>query len=282
MRLKYLLLLLSFFVITGQAAEIPYHCDKDSIEINRILSELASQKSLNRGKRISLAAQSLVGKGLDNSLFTDSLLTLSLNLDSLTDMSLVNTAIALAIASEDVAPERSVGKTLSNVACRKGENSGFPSLFYHTSDWIGDNIYRGNFIELTDRYDGARSKTISLDYLTANSENIPAMKNPDTYDRIRMHEMGFRTHKVPFLPKQAISGKEISSDLRDGDIIVLVSDKNRSDFFTFGIVAIEADGPHLIHVDIREGKVIKEAEPLKRYFNLMTKYFNGFRWIRVN
>lgn len=277
--------LLSPVGIRAQAS-LPMHCDSDTTEIRTIITEIqqkaADEGGLSRGQRIAAAARALIGRGADNSLTTDSAATLSVNVDTFDPMSFVNSCIALAEASETPGGAwRVYADRLRNVACRKGENQGFASLFHHTSDWIGDNIYRGNLVELTDRYEGARSKNWSLDYMTVNRDRFPAMADPELYDRIRMHEMGFRTHKVPYLPKQYVSKKEVIDDLRDGDIIILISDKDRSDYFTFGIVVFEPDGPHLVHFSEEEGRVVLEPEPLKRYFNLMTKHFSGFRLVRV-
>ncbi|MDE6272494.1 MAG: DUF1460 domain-containing protein [Muribaculaceae bacterium] len=260
---------------------IPFHCEKDSSEIRELIRTLASEKEASFNKRVAEAAKSLVGKGADDGLTSDSLYKLRVNVDTFTPMSFVNSCLALGKASlTPGAAWRSYAEAIRNYSCRKGEDDGFSSLFYHTSDWIGDNVYRGNFTEMTDRVEGTRNKTWSLDYLTFNNEDIPALSNPETLDKVRMTEMGFRTHKIPYLPKQSITNKEIASDLRDGDIIILISDKERSDFHTFGVVSIEADGPHLIHFDRKQGIVVKEPEPLKRYFNLMAKHFSGFRWIR--
>ncbi len=260
---------------------VPFHCEKDSVEIRELISSLSSDPDLTFGQRIASAAKNLTGKGRDDGMTTDSLYSLRVNVDTFTPMSFVNSCLALAKASlSPGAGWRSYSEALRNYSCRKGEDEGFPSLFYHTSDWIGDNIYRGNFSEMTERVDGTRSKTWSLDYLASNSSLFPVLSNPETLDRVRMTEMGFRTHKIPYLPKQSIGNKDIVSDLRDGDIVVLISDKDRSDFYTFGIVALEDDGPHLIHFDSKQGEVVVEPEPLKRYFNLVTKYFSGYRWIR--
>ena len=267
----------------GMAQDLPFHCEKDSAEVRSIIETLSAEPNLKFNQKIAKAARLLVDKPVDDGLYTDSLYSLSINVDSFTPMSFVNSCLALAKASETPgAAWRTYSEQLRNYACRKGESDGFPSLFYHTSDWIGDNIYRGNFTEMTDRVDGTRDKTWSLDYLSVNREQIPVLSNPDTYDRVKMTEMGFRTHKIPYLPKQAISSKEVTDELREGDILVLISDKERSDFFTFGIVAIDTDGAHLIHLDSKEGKIVSESLPMKKYFNLMTKYFSGFRWIRAS
>ncbi len=274
----------SIFIICPnicRATSVPFHCENDSTEIREMVRVLADSKS-KRGERIAMAAEMLIGKGEDSSIMTDSLAGLSINVDTFTPMSFVNTCVALASASEiPGASWRAFSDKLQGYSCRKGENEGFSSLFYHTSDWLGDNLYRGNLVELTDRYPAANSKTMSLDYLTANREKFPALSNPVVYDRVRMQELGFRSHKVPYLPKQTISSKAVAEDLRDGDVIIMISDKGRSDFFTFGIVKMEEDGPHLIHFDEKSGKVVKEPETMKRYFNLMTKYFSGFRLVRT-
>ena len=268
---------------TSLSAEaVSMHCDNDTTEISTLVASLAADPSTPVGKRIVLAAESFIGKGADDFALTDSVGGLRLNVDTFTPMSFVNSAIAAGKSSMvDGGGWRAFNKELTNYSCRRGEDTGLHSIFYHTSDWIGDNIYRGNLIEQTDRYTGDRSLTASLDYMSVNRDKYPALANDSVYDRVRMTEMGFRSHKIPYLPKQAIGSKDLLADMRDGDIIVMVSSKDRSDWYRFGIVKMESDGPYMIYYDVKDQQVVVTPEPLKRFFAREAKYFNGFRWLRV-
>lgn len=279
---------IAFAIFTGvagvgaaPAAEpIPVHCEKDTAEVRELVTTLAALPTT--GERVLAAAESFVGSGHDDYLNTDSTATLRINVDTFTPLAFINASMAAAKAAEvSGGGWRAYAEALRNLACRRGEDNGFPSLFYHSSDWIGDNIYRGNFVELTDRYAGARSMTTSLDYLSTHREEFPALANPDTYDKVRMTEMGFRSHKLPYLPRQVAGDKDFIADLKNGDVIVMITNKERTDTYDIGIVKMEEDGPHLIHFDRKTGLIAEEEENLKRYFNLMAKYFGGFRWIRL-
>lgn len=256
--------------------------EQDTIKVREILTELRSQEGEDVGMRIARAAEALEGKGKDKDIYNDSTASLTLNMNGFTAMSFVNNALALGkVSMSPTGGWRSFGTELTNLACRQGNDKGFPSIMWHVSDWAGDNIYRGNLKELTENYDGARSMTISLDYLTTHRDDFAALKNKDNYENVRMWEMGFRSHKIPYLPRQAMGNKEVEEDMRNGDVIALVSDKNGTDRYCIGIVIMRADGPHLIYFDEQKGKVVEEAEPMKRYLNRIAKYIKGFRWFRV-
>ncbi|MDE6812088.1 MAG: DUF1460 domain-containing protein [Muribaculaceae bacterium] len=264
------------------AAVVPeFHCDRDTIEIRTLLGSVESGTS--RQKVMAEIAGSLKDRGADKWIYTDSMASLRINVDEFTPLSFVNTILAFGkLADNPAGGWRTFSEEFKNFSCRRNENRGFGSLMWHVADWSGDNIYRGNLKELTENYQGARSMTLSLDYLTRHREEFAALSDQDVYDGVRMMEMGFRSHKIPYLPRQAAAAKEIAEDFRDGDVIALVNDRDGSDCYAVGILAIREDGPHLIHFDKRIGKVVEEEEPLKRYLNKVAKYIKGFRWFRLS
>lgn len=275
MKKFYIIILFLQLLVQATFAQPKSHCPNDVAQINDIIATIS--RFSNRGERVAAAAELLVGKSSDDTLATDSLYSLSIDVDTFTPISFVNTALALADASgQNGGAEIAFFNALQKYSCRMGVDDGFPSLFYHTSDWLGDNIYRGNLTELTDKGD-ARSTTASLDYLSVHPDEFAPLKNPDVYDKVRMTEMGFRSHRIPYLPKQAAGDDSL---FKSGDIVILVNLKNRSDYYTVGIIKVEDDGPHLIHLDPKSGKVVKQPDPLKRYFNSVAKYFSGFRLAR--
>lgn len=269
---------------TAAHAESIYHCAEDSTEIRGILRAVRGDASLTRrGDKVLKVAEMLLDRGADDYYAKDSVASLRVNVHSFTPMTFVNTVLALALTAESPSGNQvEFENHLTDLSCRRGENAGFASIMWHSSDWIVDNIYRGNLMELTENYTGSRDKTKSLDYYTRHKEDFAALADADTYEKVRMIEMGFRTHRLPFLPKQYAERKDVLDDMADGDILVMISNNDGEDVYQIGIISKESDGlAHLIHFDPKAGKVVKEQEGMKRYFNLLTKYFGGFRWLRL-
>lgn len=271
-----------FFTFKAGGKTMPFHCPQDTAEINLLIGELKSAGS-SLGDKITAAAMAFADSPEDDYYSTDSIADLRLNIDSFTPLMLVNNAIALARAADyPGSPDwRTFQTQLENIACRKGENNGFTSIMYHTSDWIGDNTARGNVRELTEDYPGVEVRTKSLDEMTRNRSNYAALSDSLTFETVRMTEMGFRTHRIPTLKRETIKKREMVEDLRSGDILILVPYGEGKDFYDMGIVTLEQDGPHLIHLSPQTRKVEKEAEPLARYLGPLAKYYQGIRLVRV-
>lgn len=268
-------------VAAAPAKGLPLHCDNDTAVISAIIERLKSESDF--GAKLATAAESLQGAGLDDYYRTDSVATLRVSTDSFTPLMFVNTVIALAKTSErpGAGGIATFEDELVNIACRKGENKGFPSIMYHASDWIGDNSARGNITELTENYAGVVARTKSLDEMTRKRGDYVALADSAVFENVRMTEMGFRTHRIPSLKKETVKKKEIIDDLQDGDIILLVPNGDGIDIYDMGIVAMENGVPHLIHLSPQTHTVVKEIEDLARYMALVTKYFQGYRILRV-
>lgn len=266
----------------SSASVLPSHCDGDSQKISGILS-LLRESGANRGDRMVMAAEALAGAGADDYYSADSVASLRLNVDSFTPLMFVNNVIALAKASEHpgLVDVNSFSSELQDIACRRGENKGFPSIMYHSSDWLGDNISRGNLRELTEDYAGMVARTKSLDEMTRRRSDFAALSDSATFETVRMTEMGFRTHRIPTLKKETIKKKEVLEDLRNGDIIILVPNRDGIDIYDMGIISMDNGLPYLIHLSPQTHTVVKEKEDLARYMGLVTKHFQGYRIIRV-
>lgn len=279
---KLILAILLFLPLTVLAKEPGAHCNADRAKAEQLILTLQAS-GLPQGDRMVLAAESLVGSGEDDYYMTDSVAELRINLDTFTPLMFVNSVIALTKASEKpgAVDASTFAREFENIACRRGENHGFPSIMYHSSDWIGDNVSRGNIAELTENYAGAVAHTKSLDEMTRYRKNYAALADSATFETVRMTEMGFRTHRVPSLKKETIKKKELTDDLQNGDIIILVPNRDGIDIYDMGIVKIEDGLPHFIHLSPQTHQVIKEKEDLARYMSLVTKYFQGYRILRL-
>lgn len=285
--MKRFLLLVSLFTIVLQGYSLNISSPKtaspeDTVAAQQIVETLAF-KGQPFGDRIAEAAEYFVGKPADDYYTRDATGELQLNLEAATPLMLVNNAIALAKAS--LAPGnpswRNFAIEFQNISCRKGEDNGFPSIMYHTSDWIIDNANRGNVKELTGDYSGVQDKMKSLDEMTRYRSKFAPLADSLDFEKVRMTEMGFRTHRVPALKKETIKNKDVQEDLRNGDILILVPNRDGIDMYDMGVVVMREDGPHLIHVHPQTNMIEETEDTVMRYFPLMTKYFQGYRIVRA-
>lgn len=281
--MKKAFLILALLVwLQGMSKHLETHCENDSKKMESIVSVL-SEGQASLGERIAEAAEMFVGAEYDPYYQTDSVGALRINMDSFTPLTLVNNSIALARTSLRASrPDINVfAEELENISCRRGDNAGFPSIMFHSSDWIGDNLSRGNITEITEDFAGVVARTKSLDEMTRNRQNFAALADSAVFETVRMTEMGFRTHRVPTLKKETIKKKEVIESLQDGDIIIFVPSRDGIDYIDMGILKFENGLPYLIHLSPQTKTVVKEAEELSRYMSLMTKYYQGYRIVRA-
>lgn len=278
---KILLLSLLVTACSLWGRQLPFHCEQDTVKINRILSSLKDKQSA--GDRMVLVAKAFIDSPQDDYYTTDSIGELRINIDSFTPMMFLNSAVALTQASfvPGNIDWRTFATAFENTACRRGEDKGFPSIMFHFSDWISDHLSRGNVVELTEYYSPVIARTKSLDEMTRNRSRYAALSDSATFETVRMTEMGFRSHRVPTLKKETIKRKDLADDLQNGDIIVLVPNHDGTDYYDIGIISIEEGMPYLIHLSPQAHKVVMEKDGLARYMNLVTKHFQGYRIVRL-
>lgn len=256
------------------------HCSEDTVKVSQILQKLQSAGP-KLGERCVAAAEELVGTLWATPADNDSVGTMVINLHGFDRMGFVNNVLALAQASLHYTPvERQYEIALEGYSRRKGEDNGFASQLFYGADWIVDNIYRGNLKEMTEYVGGGGFKPKTLDYMTRHSDEFPAMSNPDVKDKIRMIEMGYRSHRIPHLKKQSVGNKEIRELMEDGDIIIMLSNEPDYDVYDIGFVKMIDGEPHYIHISHDTGMVVEEPYPLSRLFKLENQHFYGYRWLR--
>lgn len=277
-----ILLVLSFLSMLVQpvVAGVRIHCKEDST-IALHLIEVASAAGDDFGSRVAAAAKSLAGTQWAPASDNDSIGTIMVNLHGFDRMDLVNYALAAAIASRKSVPSfKEFEKALESVSRRKGEDSGFPSRLYYSSEWIVDNIYRGNLKEMTEYLTGGGFKTKTLDYVSRHKDEFPALKDPETMDKVKLNEMGYRSHRIPHLKKQSIGNKEIAELMQTGDIIIMLPHDMDYDIYDLGVIEMKDGVPYMIHFSPQSGKVQEDEYPLTRLFKLEGQHFYGYRWLR--
>lgn len=265
---------------TTLTASTRYHCSSDSVKVMELIQKASQGKSY--GDKIVEAAKALQGIPLGKAADNDSEGTLVIRLDSLNQRELVYIAIAAAKTAQLSVPTiKDFEKYLENISRRKGKDEGFHSQFLYGADWIADNVYRGNLMDMTDYIGGGSERIKTLDYVSRHPEQFPAMADSITADKVKTVEFGFRSHRIPHLKKQSIGDKKTKELIKNGDIIILCSPDTDFDIYDIGIISIENGEPTLIHIPkSKESKVQLDPYPVTRLFKNESQHFYGYRWLR--
>lgn len=278
---KFVLISVGFMTVPNALQAQSFHCANDTAKAMEL-----TRKYYQPGKEASPLcgdiASELVGVPYVPITKEDSVGDAQIRLDGFDEMSFVNTVCAIAklATSPGHSRPKDLGMVLDNLTFRKGVKDGFPMRMNYAADWILDNKSRGNVEELTADFSDL-FKTKSLDYLTRHRGEFAALKDSATYEKLRMVEFGYRTFKIPHLKRESTEWKNIQPELRDGDLIVLLTNEQDKDIFNIGFIKKRDDGFHLIHATDKNGKVVEELEPLGRYIKRNSKYIYGWRWVRI-
>lgn len=269
------------FMTAVSAAAVNVHCSDDEKDVETIVMSLrGSDASL--GPRVSSAAISLLGRPYSPTTQLDSVGNLAVNLHSFDDVDFLYTVVALAKASEGLGiPVTEYERNLEAVSRRGGVDKGFTSKMLYGADWIVDNIYRGIVEERVPAGTTPSSKIKSLDYVSHHREDYKCLADSAAFENLRMIEFGFRSHKIPHLKREELGRKNFLEEVRDGDIIMFLTNDNDRDIYLTGVVVKREDGPHLIYASEKDGAVIENELTLMEMAKRHSKHTYGFRWLRL-
>lgn len=269
----------------NDGADIPkyrFHCDRDTIEIADMLARLApmADRPINE---IAVAAASLLeGRPYVGHTLEGDVEQMVINVDQLDCVTFVENCFAMArTVSEGRRSWREFARNIESLRYRKGVQGTYDTRLHYTTDWINDNVYRGNIIDVTPTLAGARSMTKTLDFMTRNRQLYPALKDDSVYNRCRDIEAGLRSMLIPYVTRESSNQKNVICDLRDGDMISFLSPKSNLDSSHVALLRIIDGKPYMMHASMKAGKVVFENEPLWNYFKYSKRDAPGFRVLRL-
>lgn len=266
---------------------VAFHCEQDTVLINSLLAS-PELKELTPGSRVAFFAKKLVGSpsALREEILEADSLEFRINLHSFTPLSFISSCIALAQAYEtSSAPNwRDFADKFENVMFKKGQATDFISRFLYPSDWIADNIFRGNISDATMNLDGlvAKKKEKSIDYISHHRDSFKALSNQNNYDRLKMLEMGFRNHQIPYISNGDLQNpNRFKSQAQDGDIFFLLTPDFNLDIREMGILNRDGDKLLIIQLSPSKDAVTLEELPFEHYVKRNVKRIQGARIIRI-
>lgn len=252
---------------------------RDTVRIDSLL--MLAHKAESSGDAVAMLGMSLVGTPyVAHTLEGDEEL-LRVNMEELDCTTFVETVVALALTRREGRDSwRDFLSNLERVRYRGGEMNGYPSRLHYICNWIVDNSYRGNLVEVTGRFDGVRQCVKSIDFMSRNRGRYAQLADSATFEAIRAVESGFRNHKYPYLPTGALGGKAAKNTFRNGDIVALTSKLPNLDVTHMGIIVIKDGEPYLLHASSSLKKVTVTEVPLSVFME-RNRNLTGVRVMRI-
>ena len=273
---------LPFQAAAIQPGEVRWHNEQaDTTRITEILVSATDANYGSDGALITAIARTFICTPYKAATLEGEPEMLTVDLDEMDCTTFVENVLAMALTVKE---RRNAWQdfvyNLGNIRYRQGRMNGYSSRLHYISDWIVDNSHRGNIVEMTGRLPNSTYTVKTLDYMSTHRDAYPALADSAEYERLKNFEGGFRSHRFPYLRSSTLMSKWASQYLQEGDIIAFTTKVKGLDVSHIGIIAMKADGPHLIHASSKEGKVTEETRTLSEYLK-KNPAVTGARIIRL-
>ncbi len=275
-------LLIPFTLRGVTPSQIRWHNEStDTTKITKLLIQATDFSASNPNELMEFIGRQFVGMPYKSGTLEMEPETLTINLDEFDCTTFIETVTALALTIEDRKNSwQDFANNLESLRYRQGEANGYASRLHYFSDWIVTNTHRGYIKEVTDRIPQSNSQIKTLDYMSHNRASYPALKDSATFEGIKNMEVGYRSHRFPYIKSARLTSKPVTNALKGGDIVALTTKIGGLDVSHVGLIVIEKDGPHLLHASSREGKVVVDKLPLAEYMRKSSN-LTGIRVIRL-
>lgn len=262
----------------AQNTPVRWHNEQaDTTRITEMLKEGAEMRFANPSQCVGWYARKFIGTPyVAHTLEGDEEL-LTVNLDELDCTTFVDIALALAYTTgEGRQGWHDFLYNLRRMRYRGGEVDGYSSRLHYNCDWVIDNSYRGNLMDMTRNVGNSRELIRTIDFMTSNREKYPALADSAQYARILNIENGYRNHKFPYIKTSELNSKEVQKNLKDGDVVAFVSNLKNLDVTHLGVIVKGDDGGwHVLHASSVDGKVEISEMPLAQFVK------RNPRWIGI-
>lgn len=266
---------------------VAFHCNSDTTVINELLRS-PELKHMEPNQRVAFFAGKFIGasSAMKEEILEAESVPFSVNIHSFTPLSLISTCLALAQAYESSsAPNwRDFADKFEGIMYKGGKEGDFVSRFLYPADWIADNIFRGNIYDATFDFDGlnTKKKERSIDYISHNKDSFKAFADTKNLDRIKMLEMGFRNHQIPYVTTgDLVNPNRFKQQSKDGDVFFLLATDYNLDSREMGILTHDGDKVMIIQLSPLKDSVTLEELPFELYVKRNIKRIQGARIIRI-
>lgn len=277
-----LLIILPANVHAANPSEVRWHNEAaDTTTITRILIKATDLCASNPNQLVEFIGREFIGTPYKAGTLEGSPEALTVNLEEMDCTTFMETVVALALTVENHRCSWiDFLDMLETIRYRNGYADGYASRLHYISDWVITNTHRGYIKDVTDRIPQSDVQIKTLDFMSRNRSKYPALSDSTSFEGIKNMEVGYRSHRFPYIKSARLSSKPIINALKGGDIVALTTKTNGLDVSHVGILVIEKDGPHLLHASSKEGKVVIDKLPLTEYMR-KAHQLTGIRVLRL-
>lgn len=277
-----LLIILPSNALAADPREVRWHNEAtDTTTITRILVKATDLCASNPNQLVEFIGREFIGTPYKSGTLEGSPEALTVNLEEMDCTTFMETVVALALTVENHRCSWiDFLDMLETIRYRNGYADGYASRLHYISDWVITNTHRGYIKDVTDRIPQSDVQIKTLDFMSRNRSKYPALSDSATFEGIKNMEVGYRSHRFPYIKSARLSSKPIINALKGGDIVALTTKTNGLDVSHVGILVIEKDGPHLLHASSKEGKVVIDKLPLTEYMR-KAHQLTGIRVLRL-
>lgn len=263
-----LIIYIGIFAVANAVSpmKMRFHCENDTLKINNLLEAgLNSNISYSNELMVYYAKQLLDIPYIAHTLEGDTEM-LTINIDELDCTTYVETVYALARTTlSQRSTWRDFANNLESVRYRNGEMTDYASRLHYISDWIMNNSARGNIKEITTEFGGCKYIIKTIDFMSKHREYYPAMADSTIYEKIRNYEIGYRSHRFPYIKKELLYTKNVLNGFESGDIIAMVTKTEGLDISHLGLVLKENNKLYFINASMGGKKVQIEKSQFADY-----------------
>lgn len=259
-----------------------FHCDNDTIKIQSLLEQGLISEYKTPGQLMLFYGESLINTPYVAKTLEGDDEYLTINIDELDCTTFMETCAALTRTTLSQRKSwRDFANNLENLRYRGGEMNGYASRLHYISDWIINNGARGNIKETTNDFPNIKYVVKTLDFMSSHRDAYPALVDKDdNFEGIKNMEMGYRSHRYPMVDKNTLRNKAVVANLKDGDMIALLTKIDGLDASHVGIIKFVDGVPHLLHASMGSMKVGITENSLWEYLRLI-KSCTGIRVWRI-
>lgn len=178
-------------------------------------------------------------------------------------------------------------KELQLIRYADGAIRNYADRNHYFSAWIKNNEREDRVEELRgDAWKGIKiflkSQTLQLDFMTNHAPlYAPLCEHPALVDSIRNVEKSLSGMVVHYLPKRCLNrGRNELGVIKDGDILMLVTNKQGLDCTHVGLAAWKSNQLYMWHASSRHKRVLLEPTSLHDYLARQSSIL-GVRVIRI-
>jgi hypothetical protein len=140
---------------------------------------------------------------------------------------------------------------------RAGILDGYTSRLHYTTEWFLDNVAKG-VVEDVGQSLGGTPMSMKVDFMSTHPQLYPALRQ-DTAAVRRIAEIEARLQRATMFVIARDRIARIESELKDGDIIAIVTSKKGLDYAHTGIVVREGNRARLMHASSTKKQVILDG-----------------------